>query len=43
MYMTTHLARLVYERQSNKNIDIKFSVHDAFLEFLYQVRSKSKD
>ena len=39
MYMTTYLPGLVYERQSNKSIDIKFSAHDASLEFLYQVRS----
>jgi len=41
--MTTHLPGLVHELQSNKNINIKFSAHDAFLEFLYQVRSWSKD
>ena len=43
MYMTTHLPRLVHELQSNTNIDIEFSAHDAFMEFLYLVRSYSKD
>jgi len=27
----------------NKKVDIKFSAHDAFLEYIHQVRSKSKD
>jgi hypothetical protein len=27
----------------NKKVDIKFSAHDTFLEYIHQVRSKSKD
>jgi hypothetical protein len=38
-YMATYLPGLVHELQGNKNIDIKFSTHDAFLEFLFRVRS----
>ena len=44
--MATKFERKMIKPQfyigKNKNVDIKFSAHDAFLENLHRVRSKSK-